>query len=154
MEQPGTWPQWRQLLPHALTTTDAGRALDDAGDDVAWLLNAAAGYLLTRGEPAASLPLLERALKLRRRVLGEDHPHTLNSANNLAVNLRELGQYEAARRLDEDTLARRRRALGQEHPYTLKSANNLARDLRALGQHEAARQLDEDTETRRRTSGN
>jgi hypothetical protein len=28
------------------------------------------------------------------------------SARNLASNLRGLGQYEAARRLDEDTLAR------------------------------------------------
>jgi hypothetical protein len=49
----GTWPQWRRLLPHVLTATDASRALDHAGDDVAWLLNEAATYLMTRGEPAA-----------------------------------------------------------------------------------------------------
>ncbi|MGH3821502.1 MAG: FxSxx-COOH system tetratricopeptide repeat protein, partial [Pseudonocardiaceae bacterium] len=109
---PGSWAQWRWLLPHALTATDASRTLDDVGDDVAWLLNAAALYLLTRGEPAASLPLIERALKLRRRVLGEEHPHTLVSATNLAADLRALGQYEAARQLDEDTEARRRRAAG------------------------------------------
>ncbi|MGH3886749.1 MAG: FxSxx-COOH system tetratricopeptide repeat protein, partial [Pseudonocardiaceae bacterium] len=142
----GTWPQWRRLLPHALTATDAGRALDDAGDGVVWLLTAAALYLQTRGEPAASLPLFERALELSRRVLGEEHPDTLTSASNLALNLRALGEHEAARRLDEDTLARKRRVLGAEHPSTLTSASN----LRALGQHEAARQLDEDTETRRR----
>ncbi|MGH4006575.1 MAG: FxSxx-COOH system tetratricopeptide repeat protein, partial [Pseudonocardiaceae bacterium] len=64
----GTWPEWRRLLPHALTATDASRALDDAADDVAWLLDRAATYLQTRGEPAASLPLFERALELRRRV--------------------------------------------------------------------------------------
>ncbi|MGH3996098.1 MAG: tetratricopeptide repeat protein, partial [Pseudonocardiaceae bacterium] len=90
---PGTWPQWRRLLPHALTATDAGRALDDA--DVTWLLNQAAGYLLASGEPATSLPLTERALGLSRRVLGEEHPATLTSASNLAANLRALGQYEA-----------------------------------------------------------
>ncbi|MGH8571307.1 MAG: FxSxx-COOH system tetratricopeptide repeat protein, partial [Gammaproteobacteria bacterium] len=146
----GTWPQWRRLLPHTLTATDAGRSLDDAGDDVAWLLNAAALYVLTRGEPAASLPLIERAFELRRRVLGEEHPTTLTSANSLALNLRGLGQYEAARRLDEDTLTRRRRVLGEEHPHTLTSANNLAADLWGLGEYEAARRLDEDTLTRRR----
>ncbi|MGH3885597.1 MAG: FxSxx-COOH system tetratricopeptide repeat protein, partial [Pseudonocardiaceae bacterium] len=112
-----TWPEWRRLLPHVLTAADASRALDDAAD-VAWLLNAAAGYLLTRGEPAASLPLFERALDLRLRVLGEDHPDTLISANNLALNLRWLGQHEAARQLNEDTLARWRRVLGEDHPST------------------------------------
>ncbi|MGH8965929.1 MAG: FxSxx-COOH system tetratricopeptide repeat protein, partial [Actinomycetes bacterium] len=147
---PGTWPQWRRLLPHALTATDAGRALDDAADDVAWLLNETARYLLTRGEPMAGLPLIERALELRRGVLGEEHPDTLTSANNLAANLRALGQYEAARRLDEDTLTRRRRVLGEEHPDTLFSARRLAVDLWGLGQYEAARRLDEDTLIRRR----
>lgn len=87
-------------------------------------------------------------------MLGEEHPHTLLSATNLAGNLRALGQDEAARRLNEDTLARSRRVLGENHPDTLTSATNLAADLRALGQHDAANQLDEDTETRRRAAGN
>ena len=39
-------------------------------------------------------------------MLGEDHPDTLISANNLAINLRNLGEHQAARELDEDTLAR------------------------------------------------
>ncbi|MGH3686354.1 MAG: tetratricopeptide repeat protein [Pseudonocardiaceae bacterium] len=106
------WPEWRRLLPHALTATDPSRALDDAGDDVAWLLNVAALYLQTRGEPAASLPLTERALGLRRRMLGEEHPDTLLSANNLAANLWALDPHEAAHQLDEDTETRRRRAAG------------------------------------------
>ncbi|MGH3899652.1 MAG: hypothetical protein ACRDTA_15700 [Pseudonocardiaceae bacterium] len=41
-------------------------------------------------------------------MLGEDHPHTLNSAKNLAADLRALGQHEVARQLDEDTATRRR----------------------------------------------
>jgi hypothetical protein len=45
-------------------------------------------------------------LARRWRVLGEDHPHTLISAFNLAADLRELGDVAAARALDEDTLAR------------------------------------------------
>ncbi|MGH8573338.1 MAG: tetratricopeptide repeat protein [Gammaproteobacteria bacterium] len=150
---PGTWPQWRRLLPHVLTATDASRALDHAGDDVAWLLNKAATYLQRRGEPAVSLPLFDRALELRRGMLGEQHPDTLISARRLALNLRALGQYEVARRLNEETLVRSRRVLGEEHPDTLTSASNLAANLRGLGQYEAAHQLDEDTETRRRASG-
>jgi tetratricopeptide repeat protein len=39
----------------------------------------------------------------RRRVLGPDHPDTLNSAYDLATNLAALGQQEAARTLETDT---------------------------------------------------
>ena len=67
-------------------------------------------------------------------MLGDDHPDTLASANNLAVDLSNLGERQAARELDEDTLARSRRVLGDDHPDTLSSANNLAGDLRALGE--------------------
>jgi hypothetical protein len=31
-------------------------------------------------------------LERRRQVLGEDHPHTLSSASNLADDLRTLGE--------------------------------------------------------------
>jgi hypothetical protein len=65
-------------------------------------------------------------------VLGEDHPDTLASAHNLAIDLYAMGEIEAARDLDQDTLDRKRRVLGEDHPDTLSSANNLAEDLRAL----------------------
>ncbi len=149
-DNPPTWPLWRELLPHVLAATDAHHTPDPTRDDIAWLLHHAGSYLLTRGEPAAAQPLLERALRLRRSVLGEDHPDTLESANNLAVNLGALGQYEQARQLDEDTLIRRRRVLGEDHPDTLTSANNLDANLYALGQYEQARQLQQDTLIRRR----
>ena len=77
-------------------------------------------------------------------------PTPSRSANNLAVDLRGLGEYQQARDLDEDTLTRRRRVLGDDHPDTLTSASNLAVDLCALGEYQQARDLDEDTLTRRR----
>ena len=61
-----------------------------------------------------------------RRVRGENHPDTLTLARNLAVDLRRLGEYQAARELDEDTLARRRVLGGEDHPDTLLSARSLA----------------------------
>jgi hypothetical protein len=82
----------------------------------------------------AARDLQQDTLARRRRVLGEDHPHTLLSANNLAIALRELGEVHAARDLDQDTLARRRRVLGPDHPYTLLSASSLAADLRLLAE--------------------
>ena len=145
-----TWSDWWRLLPHVLAATDTSRHLEPAGEDVTWLLDTAASYLHTRGEPGPARPLFERALTDRRRMLGEDHPDTLGSANNLAFDLRALGEYERARQLDEDILIRRRRVLGADHPDTLRSANNLAADLRALDEYERARRLDEDILTRSR----
>jgi hypothetical protein len=82
--------------------------------------------------------------------LGDDHPDTLRSASNFALDLRALGQYQRAGALDEDTVARYRRVLGDDHPDTLTSANNAAVDLRALGEYQRACALDEDTLTRYR----
>ena len=148
---PPTWSDWRALLPHVLAATDTSRNLEPAGEDVLWLLDRAATYLQTRGEPGSARPLFERVLTDRRRVLGEDHPDTLLSATNLAADRGALGEYERARQLDEDTLSRYRRVLGEDHPATLRSANNLAADLRELGEYERARQLEEHVRSHRRS---
>ncbi len=149
-DNPPAWPAWRQLLPHVLIATDPHRTLDGVEHDVAWLLDHAGSYLHTGGEPAPARPLRERALDLNRSRLGDDHPNTLESASNLAHDLRALGQYEQARRLGDDTLTRRRRVLGDAHPHTLESAANLVIVRWDLEHYEQAGQLAEDTLTRRR----
>jgi hypothetical protein len=149
--EPATWPVWQALLAHVLTATDTTRAPDTVEDgDVDWLLDRMASYLHTRGEPRAALPHCQRAHSRYLARLGVDHPVTLNSANNLAIFMRALGQHEQARDLDQDTLERKRRVLGDDHPDTLGAANNLANDLRNLGQHEQARDLNQDTLERKR----
>ncbi|MGH3693014.1 MAG: FxSxx-COOH system tetratricopeptide repeat protein [Pseudonocardiaceae bacterium] len=149
LDNPQGWPAWRQLLPHVLVATDDQRNAA-AEQDVAWLLDHAAQYVQSRGEPGPARSLFERALDLRRSRLGDNHPDTLESASNLAVDLFDLGQYEQARKRGEDALTRRRKVLGDHHPDTLESASNLAAYLWSLGQYEQARQLDEDNLTRRR----
>ena len=57
------------------------------------------------GEAQAARDLDQDTLDRRRRVLGEDHPDTLTSASNLAVDAeRRWGELQAARDLDQDTL--------------------------------------------------
>ena len=51
-----------------------------------------------------------------RRVLGEEHPDTLTSMNNLAETLRAQGDHDGARQLQERVLEVRTRVLGEEHP--------------------------------------
>ena len=78
------------------------------------------------------MTLQERTLAGYRRVLGDDHPNTLTSMNNLALTRLVLGDLQGACELHEQTLAARRRVLGDDHPNTLTSIHNLAEIRRAL----------------------
>ncbi|GAA0927408.1 FxSxx-COOH system tetratricopeptide repeat protein [Virgisporangium aurantiacum] len=142
------WPTWRQLLPHVRAATDPERQLDAVLEEVSWLLGTAATYLQSQGQPRAGLALSQRSHAICRARLGADHPDTLVSANRLAFNFREVGEYEQARRLDEDALTLFRRVLGDDHADTLTAAGYLAADLRLLGEYRQACQLDRDTHAR------
>ena len=94
-----------------------------------------ASYLLDRlgsyrqgalGAYASARPLFERALAIREKALGPDHPDTAASLNNLAVLLQAQGDLAAARPLYERALAICEKALGPDHPDTATSLNNLA----------------------------
>lgn len=77
-------------------------------------------------------------MAIQRRVLGPEHPDTLQSVNNLAETLSSQGDPAGARKLHEETLDIWRRVLGPEHPSTSMSAWNLFLTLRDLRDHEAA----------------
>ncbi|MBV8539212.1 MAG: tetratricopeptide repeat protein [Pseudonocardiales bacterium] len=53
------------------------------------------------GELAPVRSLFERARDLRRSMLGDDHPHTLRSARNLAAALASPDGHDQARRLED-----------------------------------------------------
>jgi hypothetical protein len=126
---PVTWPRWAQLMPHPLAADPAATE----NPALRWMASSACRYLLARGDILTAHVLAAGLHQQWRDRLGDDHPDTLTSANNLAAGLSILGEHQAARELDEDTLARRRRVLGDDHPRTLTSASNLAADLNALG---------------------
>ena len=151
-DNPSVWPQWQRLLPHLFTVTAPDREprLTDHLDDLPALLDGMSTYLATSGQSHQALPPASRAHALALDRYGEGHPATLDYANNLALRLQRLDDYEAARELQEDTLSRSRRILGDDHPVTLSIASNLALGLTELGEHEAARELDEATLSRRR----
>jgi hypothetical protein len=59
-------------------------------------------------------------------VLGQEHPDTLTSMNNLASTFWNQGRWKEAEELFVQVVETRKRVLGQEHPDTLISMNNLA----------------------------
>jgi tetratricopeptide (TPR) repeat protein len=139
------WPACALLLPHALVVADHAEGLEVEAETTASLRSAAGWYLWSRGQYRQALALEEQALAARRRVLGEDHPDTLDAINNLGQTRRDLGDLDGARELHEQGLAGCRRVLGEDHPDTLTSMNNLAAIRRGLGDLDGARQLHEQT---------
>ena len=65
-------------------------------------------------------------IETSRRVLGPEHPRTLNSMANLASTHRNQGQWKDAEALDLQVLETHERVLGMEHPWTLIAMSNLA----------------------------
>jgi tetratricopeptide (TPR) repeat protein len=67
------------------------------------------------------------------RVLGPDHPDTLNARNSLAAAYQAAGRAADAISLFEHVLVAQERVLGPKHPGTLTSQNNLAATYQDAG---------------------
>jgi hypothetical protein len=64
-------------------------------------------------------------METRKRVLGDEHPDTLNSMANLAFTLKSRGHHDRAISLMEECWQLREQALGPQHPYTTSSLQTL-----------------------------
>ncbi len=95
-------------------------------------------------------PLLARSVEIRRRVLGADHPDTLQSMDSLAVFYQHAGRYDEAEKLQAETVAGRRRVLGEQHPDTLLSKSELATVYESQGRYPESEKLWNDVLTARR----
>ena len=90
---------------------------------------------------AQAQPLLEKALEINRRLLGDNHPQTAQSYNNVANNVNSQRKYEQAQQLYEKALEINRRLLADDHPSTAVSYNNLADNLKSQGKYAQAQPL-------------
>jgi eukaryotic-like serine/threonine-protein kinase len=87
------------------------------------------------------MALYERALAIREKALGPDHPEVAASLNNLALVQYATGRYVDARELYERGLAIWERAVGADHPEVARSLDNIAKLHRATGAYEDAKAL-------------
>ena len=89
--------------------------------------------LMKQGKLSEAESLYHEALRGWREALGDAHPVTLSSLNNLAVLLKDQGRLSEAEALCREALRGQREALGDAHPVTLGSLNNLAVLLKDQG---------------------
>ena len=142
----------REILDKASADIDTGLAKDP--ELQAQMMHVMADVYDNLGLYARALPLEQKCIEIRKRVLGPDNPDTLKSENNLAILFARLGHIPEAEKLARETLDTSRRVLGPEAPLTLGSMTNLAILLDHEGRVAEAEQLDQQTfETSRRVLG-
>ena len=142
-EIPSAWPRARRLDALAMDLV-GGEFMEPGGSEKAtgYLLNALAEIrfsALAAYEDARRL--FRRALAIREKALGPEHPETASSLNNLALVLKIQGDFANARLLYERSLAILEKILGPEHPDTASALNNLALLLKTQGDLASARPL-------------
>ncbi|WP_184675461.1 tetratricopeptide repeat protein [Saccharothrix violaceirubra] len=89
-----------------------------------------AGACHAVGNLGRAVPLYEATLVDRERVLGPDHPDTLQSRNNLAGAYQYAGDLDRAIRLYQATLVDCERVFGLVHPSAAIVRRNLGRARR------------------------
>jgi tetratricopeptide (TPR) repeat protein len=142
-DDPSTWPRARRLHAHAkLLVTFETLSLDGIEGPISELLNRLASFTqaaLTEYSEAKSF--YERALLIRERTFGPEHPLTATSLHNLARLLRDQGQFSEAQELFERALAIREKVCGRDHLETAATLTNLASLLQARGRLPLVRPL-------------
>ena len=83
-------------------------------------------------------PLLLDSLKIRERLVGEKHPDTITSYNDLAFVYQNTGRYEQALPLHMKCVSLRIEIYGEKHQETLSSMNYLAGVYKLMGRYNEA----------------
>ena len=135
------WAQCERLVPQALACASLIEAPALEFKQAGRLLNQAGYYLTRRARFSEAEPPYQRALAIREKVLGPDHPDVAQSLNNLAALYHEQGKHATAEPLYQRALAIREKALGPEHPDVATCLNNLAELYRARGKNAQAEPL-------------
>jgi non-specific serine/threonine protein kinase/serine/threonine-protein kinase len=101
-----------------------------------------------------SIAELERALDIKKRILGLDHPDTLLTMNSLATVFIRFGKYAEAESILREAVSRKKRVLGAENKQTLISMHNLGVVYYYQGKFKEAESLGRETlEVRKKVLG-
>jgi CHAT domain-containing protein/tetratricopeptide (TPR) repeat protein len=128
--------QYEIQVTELRVATEDDRALNEARR-----LNTAFLRLYRAGRYDEALPLGERALDIRKRVLGPENPDVASSLNNLANLYRRRGDYTKAEPLYRHALTIREKLFGPDHPDVATVLNALAILHISKGDYEKAERL-------------
>ncbi|KAF3389938.1 Nephrocystin-3 [Talaromyces pinophilus] len=137
----GEYENWKicgLIFPHAQSAVAQRPDSDNSLQEWALLLNNAASFAWAKWNLVAAEKMAVRAMRVREKVLGIDHPDTLTSINNLGSVLRSQGKYGEAEMMHRRALTSREKLLGIDHPDTVDSINDLGIVLEKQGEYNEA----------------
>ncbi|MCB4773630.1 MAG: tetratricopeptide repeat protein, partial [Sulfurovum sp.] len=82
-----------------------------------------------------AIELLEETLTIE---LGENHPFTATSYNNIGSAWKSKGEYDEAMKYHEKALKIKLATLGENHPFTATSYNNIGSAWKSKGEYDKA----------------
>src|SRR5713226_1541090 len=142
-EQRGNSVTAREILDKASKDIETGLAKDP--ETQAQMMHVMGDVYEKLGLYPRAQALQQQSMEIRQRVLGPEHPDTLTSMNDLALDLDDSGHYAEAEKLEREALDISRRVLGPEHPDTLMLMSNLANTLWQEGHYPEAEKLNRET---------
>jgi len=135
------WPDCERLLSHALLSSKHVIDYNFEFAAAATLLRNAGFYLHQRAQYAEIEPLYQKALAIRERVGGQEHPDTAESLSKLAWLYKDQGKYAKAEPLEKRALEIREKELGPKHSETATSLHNFASLCHKQGRYGEAEAL-------------
>ncbi|RXK87889.1 toll/interleukin-1 receptor domain-containing protein [Chlorobaculum sp. 24CR] len=139
---PSCWPECETLFPHVqILLKDNFHDHDLAWSVMADLLNIIGSYCHRRAAYADSELLFRRALEIKEKHLGPDHPFVATSLNNLGLLLKEQGKFGEVEVLYRRAFEIYKKHLGSNHPYVASSLGNIASLLQIQGKYDEAELL-------------
>ncbi len=135
----GSVMECQKYIPFAeniIEKIDMGKIIEQAR-----FMNSLAFLLYHTGEYKKAEGLFEKAMLIREKVLGKEHPDTATSYNNLAGAYKNQGKYKEAEELYKKAMLIREKVLGEKHPDTAASYNNIAGMYNDQGKYKEAEEL-------------
>ena len=97
-------------------------------------LNNLGALQYAKGNATKAEQLYRRALAIKEKVLGRDHPDVAMTLNNLAVLYKSQGRFTEAEPLYRRSLSIFQKVLGPSHPKVVTCLKNYAALLRIIRQ--------------------
>jgi tetratricopeptide (TPR) repeat protein len=116
---------WREYLPHVLSFTEEAEFQKEEEKYVD-MVQKTGDCLYSDGRYKEAEDQFLQVLKIRKQVLGPEHPQTLTRMAALALTYWSQGRWKRAEKLAVEVLSIRKRVLGPDHPDTLDSMASLA----------------------------
>jgi tetratricopeptide (TPR) repeat protein len=129
--------------PYVVFADSLLRHVHDMDEELATLANNLSARYLNYGQLPEALEFQQKALTIKKSVLGENHPSLATSYNNLSLIYQDMGKLEPALEFQQKAVTIRESVLDENHPDLAQSYNNLSMIYKDMGKLEPARELAE-----------